>query len=163
MSKQQLIAQLQLEPHVEGGYFKRTYQSDDQPMIDTEVGQRLRISSIHYMLTDDAPIGRWHVNRSDILHFYHLGDPINYYLIDPAGNLSTHVLGPDPSLGHTLQLVVKAGSWKASKLQSGSFGLLSEAVCPGFEYQDMQLGQRAQLLAQFPQHQQLIRDFSIEA
>ena len=162
MTKEQLISQLQLERHIEGGYFKRTYQADHQPKIDTEACPRLPMSSIYYLLTDDAPIGRWHMNRSDILHFYHLGDPINYYLIDGAGNLSTQILGPNPSLGHRLQLLVKGGCWKASKLQSGSFGLLSEAVCPGFEYQDMQLGQRAKLLAQFPQHEQLIRDFSIE-
>lgn len=159
MTKQQLINQLQLERHIEGGYFKRTYQSDDQPTIDTKMGQRLRISSIYYLLTDDAPLGRWHLNQSDILHYFHLGEPIRYCLIDQEGHLSTHLLGPDPSLGHKLQLAVKGGTWKASRLDRGSYGLLSEAVCPGFDYQDMTLGERAQLLTQFPQHQQQILEF----
>ncbi|MGH1374179.1 MAG: cupin domain-containing protein [Cellvibrionaceae bacterium] len=156
MTKQQLIEQLQLERHIEGGYFKRSYQSDHQPPMDTPVGKRLRISSIYYLLTDDAPIGRWHLNQSDILHYFHRGDPIRYYLIDEQGELTTHLLGPDPSLGHCLQLAVKGGTWKASQLEQGNYGLLSEAVCPGFEYQDMQLGEASRLLAQFPQHRQQI-------
>ena len=161
-TKQQLIDQLQLERHIEGGYFRRTYQSDDHPKIDTSAGQRLRISSIYYLLTDDAPIGRWHLNQSDILHYFHLGDPIRYCLIDREGNFSTHILGPNPNLGHSLQLVVKGGTWKASILDRGSYGLLSEAVCPGFEYQDMTLGEQSQLLNQFPQHQQNIQEFFTE-
>ncbi len=157
MDKQQLIDQLQLERHIEGGYFRRTYQSDDQPQLDTVYGARLRLSSIYYMLTDDAPKGRWHLNRSDILHFYHLGEPITYWLIDATGQLTTQTLGPDPAQGHCLQFVVRGGTWKASELKQGSFGLLSEAVCPGFEYADMTLGQREQLLTQFPQHRALIQ------
>lgn len=159
MTKQQLIEQLQLERHIEGGFFKRTYQSDDHPPLDTRVGPRLRISSIYYLLTDDAPIGRWHLNQSDILHYFHLGEPIEYYLIDGHGALSVHTLGPDPSLGHNLQLAVKGGTWKASRLTQGEFGLLSEAVCPGFEYQDMTLGEQTALLTQFPQHKQQILEF----
>ncbi len=159
MTKQQLIEQLQLERHVEGGYFRRTYQSDDHPPIETSAGPRLRISSIYYLLTDDAPIGRWHLNQSDILHYFHKGDPIRYCIINSLGELNTHLLGLDPSRGHELQLIVKGGTWKASKLDQGNYGLLSEAVCPGFDYQDMQLGECAQLLAQFPQHRQKILEF----
>jgi len=33
MNKNQWITQLQLEPHVEGGYFRRTYQSDYTNLI----------------------------------------------------------------------------------------------------------------------------------
>ncbi len=157
MQKQQLIHQLQLEPHIEGGYFRRTYQSDDRAELDTPYGARLRLSSIYYMLTNDAPIGRWHLNRSDILHFYHLGAPITYWLIDTTGQLTTQTLGPDPTQGHCLQFVVRGGTWKASELKHGSFGLLSEAVCPGFEYADMTLGQCDKLLTQFPQHRALIQ------
>jgi predicted cupin superfamily sugar epimerase len=29
---QDVIAALKLEPHIEGGYFRRTFQTDDQPM-----------------------------------------------------------------------------------------------------------------------------------
>ena len=44
-----------------------------------------------------------------------------------------------------MQMVVKGGTWKASKiLTTGSYGygLIGEAVAPGFEYIDMQLGNK---------------------
>lgn len=164
--RQALIDQLQLEPHVEGGFFRRTYQSDDRPPLSTGYGSRLRLSSIYYLLTNDSPIGHWHLNRSDILHFFHLGHPITYYLLDASGNVSTHVMGPDPTQGHQLQLLVPGGTWKASYLNSeedtsgDDYGLISEAVCPGFDFDDMTLGTETQLLQSFPQHAELIKRFT---
>lgn len=160
MDKHTLIEHLALEPHIEGGYFKRTYQADHQPSLPTDYGLRLRLSSIFYMLTDEAPKGRWHLNRSDILHFFHHGSPLTYHLIDSQGQLSRVVLGPDPSQGHCLQFCVPAGTWKATHLTSGSYGLLSEAVCPGFEFEDMTLGERGALLKRFEQHRHLIEQFT---
>ncbi len=163
INKHQLIHSLQLQPHVEGGYFRRTYQSDHRPALPTESGERLRLTSILYLLTDDARVGHWHLNRSDILHFFHRGEAITYYLIDDtSGELSRHILGPDPTAGHQLQLAVPGGTWKASHLPLGEYGLISEAVCPGFEFADMTLGQRAELQQRFPQHEALISRFCRE-
>lgn len=160
MDAETLIETLALEPHVEGGYFRRTFQADHRARIATPAGERYTLTSIYYLLTQDSPVGHWHLNRSDILHFFHLGAPVTYYLIHPDGRLETVVLGPDPQKGHRLQLAVKGGTWKASHLEAGEFGLVSEAVAPGFEYEDMTLGQRELLLGQFPRHAGLIRRFS---
>jgi predicted cupin superfamily sugar epimerase len=160
MDAKTLIEALALEPHVEGGYFRRTFQADHRARIATPAGERYTLTSIHYLLTQDAPVGHWHLNRSDILHFFHLGAPITYYLIHPDGRLERVVLGPDPGKGQRLQLAVTGGTWKASHLETGEFGLISEAVAPGFEYEDMTLGRRDALLAQFPQHAELIQRFS---
>lgn len=160
MELQELITALSLEAHIEGGYFRRTFQADHREKIDTEFGERFTLTSIFYLLTEDAPIGHWHLNRSDIIHFYHLGGPINYFLIHPNGDLETVTLGPDPSQGHRLQLAVKGGTWKASYLSQGRYGLISEAVAPGFEYADMTLGQRGELIQQFPQHRDIIFRFT---
>ena len=80
----------------------------------------------------------------------------------PDGRLETVLLGPDPSKGHRLQLAVTGGTWKASSLEEGDYGLISEAVAPGFEYTDMTLGRREELLKLFPRHESLIRRFSRE-
>ena len=160
MEVDELVKQLGLEAHVEGGYFRRTFQADHRDRIDTGHGPRYTMTSIYYLLTRQSPIGHWHRNRSDILHFFHLGAPITYYLIHADGSLETVVLGPDPSRGHQLQFAVPGGVWKASQLGEGEYGLLSEAVSPGFEYEDMTLGSRNELLAQYPQHAELIRAFS---
>jgi predicted cupin superfamily sugar epimerase len=160
MDVDELVRALQLEPHVEGGYFRRTFEASHRDKIDEGSGPRFTMTSIYYLLTEQSRIGHWHLNNSDILHFYHLGEPITYYLIYPDSRLETVVLGPDPSQGQVLQLAVEGGVWKASHLASGAYGLISEAVSPGFEYSDMQLGQRDMLLQQFPAHRQVIEQFS---
>lgn len=157
---QTVIDTLGLESHVEGGYFRRTFQADHRQKIDLGDGDRFTLTSIFYLLTAGRPIGHWHLNRSDILHYYHLGGPVHYYLIHPDGRLETAVLGPDLAAGQQLQLVVRGGVWKASHLPGGEYGLISEAVSPGFEYEDMTLGERDALLAKFPQHADLIRAYT---
>jgi predicted cupin superfamily sugar epimerase len=99
--------------------------------------ERKLLSCIYYLLTCDSPVGYLHENRSDIVHFFQLGSPITYTLISPQGEISQTTLGPNIELGQQLQLVVPSGWWKASELTSGEFGLISEAVSPGFEYEDM--------------------------
>lgn len=155
-----LIERLGLEPHVEGGYFRRTFQADHRECVDQGDGPRFTMTSIYYMLTRESPVGRWHLNRSDIVHYFHLGSPVSYYLIDAEGRLETVELGPDLEAGQQLQLSVRGGMWKASHLQAGDYGLISEAVAPGFDDQDMQLGEEASLLRAFPQHHELIRAFT---
>ena len=159
-SRQALIDDLGLEPHVEGGYFRRTFQADHRDSIATPHGERYTLTSIYYLLTADSPTGHWHLNRSDILHFFHLGSPVTYYLIHPDGRLETAVLGANLAEGQVLQLAVPGGTWKASHLPAGDYGLISEAVAPGFEYEDMTLGARQTLQALFPQHRELVERFT---
>lgn len=158
--RQALIEQLGLEAHVEGGFFRRTFQADHREQVATPDGQRYTMTSIYYLLTRESPVGHWHLNRSDILHFYHLGAPVHYYLIHPDGRLETAVLGPDLAAGQQLQLVVRGGVWKASHLPEGDYGLISEAVSPGFDYADMTLGERERLLREFPAHKNVIERFT---
>ena len=159
INKEELIKALDLEPHIEGGYFKRTFQADHRDKLATQHGPRFTLTSIYYLLTNDAPIGHWHLNRSDIIHYFHLGAPVTYYLLHPNGQLTTATMGPDPTQGHQLQLAVKGGTWKASHLENGAYGLISEAVAPGFEYTDMTLGEKKDLIKHFPKHAVIINRF----
>lgn len=147
MDKHQLIETLALEPHIEGGYFRRTYRSARQ----ADVPSRCLLSSIFYLLTDDSPIGHLHRNRSDIIHYFQGGSPLTYWIVHPDGRLERVVMGTGLGQGQRLQLTVPGGCWKASELESGEFGLVSEAVAPGFEYEDMELADEALIKSQFPQ------------
>ncbi|AWM92347.1 cupin [Pseudomonas sp. 31-12] len=159
-----LIAALDLEPHTEGGFYRRTFQSDRHAMVETDSGPRYLMTSIYYLLTQDSPTGHFHLNQSDIVHYYHLGDAIQYSLIFPDGSLKTVVMGSDVIAGECLQLHVPGGVWKASRLTDGlsGYGLISEAVSPGFDYADMELGNRQKLSEQFPKHSQLIGELTQE-
>ncbi len=144
MEKLHIIEALSLEPHIEGGYFRRTYYS--QQSFETASGQQRNIvSSIFYLLTDDSPIGFFHRNQSDIVHYWQLGSALTYFLISPEGQLTTVKLGPDLDQGEQLQLTVPSGYWKATQLTAGEFGLLSEAVAPGFDYDDMTIANKKEL------------------
>lgn len=144
-SAEDLINQLQLLPHPEGGYFRRIYTSSIEVPVGSGGSRRKLLSSIYYLLTRDSPVGHLHVNRSDIVHYFLRGSPLTYTLVSPEGELSRTTLGPDISSGHNLHLVVPSGWWKASELASGEYGLVSEAVSPGFEYEDMRFVSRSEL------------------
>ena len=54
------------------------------------------------------------------------------------------------------------GIWKASRLIDGSagFALVSDAVSPGFDFADMQLGNREKLGEAFPEYWALIEQMT---
>ena len=149
MTHEEIIAKLELLPHpTEGGYFRRTYESDLK--ISIEGRSRKLLSSIYYLLTRESPQGYLHRNKSDIIHYYQMGSPLLYVIVSPEGRIEEHVLGHDLAHGERLQLVVKGGDWKASRLCRGDYGLISEAVAPGFEYADNEIATLASISSLFP-------------
>jgi uncharacterized protein len=151
MIKKEIIKLLRLEPHpTEGGFFRRTYES--RLHLDCDYGRRLLLTSIYYMLTKESPVGFLHRNKSDILHYHHLGAPVKYTVVSPDGVLAEKIVGPDIQNGQLLQLLVPGGWWKASKICLGEYdyALISEAVAPGFEYADNEIADNELVLQRFP-------------
>lgn len=103
MNKESLIDELQLKPHVEGGYYNRTYMCSRSLTIFKEDGspaERPLMTSMYYMLTVDNPIDHCHKNSSDIVHYFHLGSPLRYHVVTPEGHCSwvlTYQQGKDHS------------------------------------------------------------------
>lgn len=152
LSKHEWIEHLGLRPHpCEGGYYREVYASPHVVHPSAWAGEpRPCLDTIYYMLTDDSPIGYFHRNRADIVHFFHAGSPLRYWVVHASGHVAQHVLGPDPRAGHRLQLVVPGGAWKATELLEGELGLLGEAVGPAFDPRDRTMASRAALHAAFP-------------
>ncbi|MFK8186243.1 MAG: cupin domain-containing protein, partial [Phormidesmis sp.] len=78
------------------------------------------------------------------------GSPITYILVDLEGELHKVTLGLDVVKGEVPQLLVPSGYWKAAVLESGDYGLLGEAVAPGFDYRDMAIAKANEIKQQFP-------------
>jgi len=149
---------LSLMRHPEGGWFRRIYTSEEQVRVGD--GERPALTSIHYLLTQQQPIGRLHRNRSDILHYLQHGGPVEYLLLSEDGALRRVVLGYEP--GQTLFLHVPGVIWKATRLLSAAeHVLISEAVMPGFTYTDHEFATPA-LLERFPAHAELLAPFIAE-
>ncbi len=149
--KDTIIQSLKLQKHREGGYFAEIHRSTEEIDTNRIGGKRSVLTSIYYMLTDDSPIGHFHINQSDIVHYFHIGDPILYLIVHPNGHLEKKLLGLDIEKGHQPQLIVKGGCWKASVLQQGTYGLIGEAVAPGFDYRDSLIAEPQNFRNLFPQ------------
>ncbi|XP_070543819.1 uncharacterized protein [Ptychodera flava] len=166
----QMIETLQLQPHMEGGYYAETFRSPlklntswsstdavkkssldlaNNDSVVTNTCQRNVCTSIVYLLTKQYPICYWHKNRSDIIRYFHGGGSVKVITIDDVGLLQTVRLGGNIEAGDRLQIVTKGGNWEALMLVDGDWALQGEAVAPGFDYLDMKLGTR-ELLYKFP-------------
>lgn len=144
------VTRLGLEAHGEGGFFRQTYESASS--VATDGGERPLMNSIYYLLTAASPVGALHRNKSDIIHFHHFGGPATYLVIGPDGDVTETVLGADYDTGQVPSLTVKAGSWKTSNILSAGATdcLISEAVAPGFRYEDQDMATLAGIAAEHP-------------
>lgn len=149
--KEYWIDQLNLVTHEEGGYFTEVYSKEYINDLDNQQTVSNLASTIFYFLTSEKPLGAFHLNKSNLFHFFHSGDPVTYYLIYPNGDFRTEVLGPGIQKDEKLQLLVPGGVWKASYLHSGEYALISEVVIPAFDPADRLIGTKQILFHLFPQ------------
>ncbi len=124
----ELIARLALEPHVEGGRFRRLHTSA-QPSARPP---RPAVTSIHYLLAA-GEISRWHcVDADEIWHFLE-GDPLELLSFDAErGCIERRRLGP-VAADQAPVIVIEAGRWQAAR-PLGAYTLTGCTVAPGFDY-----------------------------
>lgn len=139
VNKDYMMKELELKPLVEeGGFFKVNFVSPHKVTVDGN--ERPAMSTMYYMLSADSALGYMHKNKSDIMRYYQLGLPILYLVLYPDGHLDQAILGPDLESDHKLQLLTPGGTWVCTTLVAGKpgedFGLVSEAVTPGFDPAD---------------------------
>ena len=156
---------LQLEPlPVEGGFFRETYRSRwtvaEEYLPEGTRGPRSIGTAIYYMLTPETFSALHRLPGTEIFHFY-LGDPVVMLQLLPDGSSQTITLGPDLAGGQRPQVVVGGHVWQGSRLApGGKFALLGTTMSPGFDYADFELGDRAQLVAQYPGAAEMIRQYT---
>jgi predicted cupin superfamily sugar epimerase len=68
------------------------------------------------------------------------------------GSGTTIVIGNDMLRGQRPQALVERGVWQGSRLvKGGRWALLGCTVSPGFEFEDYEAGDRAELSARWPE------------
>lgn len=158
------IEKLQLTSHVEGGAFRETYRSGmmiaQKHLSGDFKGDRNASTAIYFLLKYGQFSALHKIASDELWHFYE-GDSLRIYEIALDGSLITHKLGKDLEKGETFQCVVQAGSWFGSRCEvAGGFSLVGCTVAPGFDFEDFELADRAQLMAQFPEYQKLIGELT---
>ena len=157
---QQLIDRLGLKPHPEGGYFRETYRSSEHIGQDAlprrYTGARSFGTALYYLLTAETFSAIHRVKTDEIWHFY-CGDSVEMLQLSPDGSGFVTTLGSDIENGTQLQAVVPWGTWQGARLvQGGRYALLGMTVAPGFEFTDLQLGRRHELLHSHPSYKAMI-------
>ena len=139
----ELIAQLQLQAHPEGGHYRETFRA--QAQVATPRGHRAASTAILFLL-QAGERSHWHRIASDETWFFHGGGPLLVHQLSAAGTAITTTLGLALSQGQTPQHTVAAGDWFAAEPAPGSpWCLVSCSVAPGFDFVDFELAAVEQL------------------
>ncbi|MDK6233453.1 cupin domain-containing protein [Aerococcus sanguinicola] len=147
---------LNLEPHVEGGYYRQVVKSSER----VREGERALYTSIYFVLEADNP-SHFHRLTCDEIWYYHAGQPLTVHMIHPDGRYETVDLGLDPEQGQHLSYVVPQRTIFGSTVEEG-YALVSCLCAPGFEYDDFELFSRQDLLDQYPDHAAIIERLTRE-
>jgi predicted cupin superfamily sugar epimerase len=139
----ELIEQLRLSPHPEGGHYRETYRASTQ--VETPRGWRAASTAILFLL-GAGERSHWHRIHADEGWHFHGGGALLVHQLSPNGHLHTTRIGMALQNGEQPQHVVPAGHWFAAEPAPGSeWSLVSCTVAPGFDFADFELASEAQL------------------
>ncbi|MGE7118855.1 cupin domain-containing protein [Peribacillus sp. NPDC046944] len=160
------VTKLGMEPHPEGGFYKRTFESEertsDQELSVEFEGKRKLYTSIFFLLGSND-ISHLHRLKSDELWYYHAGSPLTIHVIDEKGDYKERKLGINLDEGEIPQVLVPKNSiFGSSVMDEDTFSLVGCMVSPGFEFQDFELFTQEELLSKYPQHRDVITKLAYE-
>lgn len=160
----QLLAELlNLQPHPEGGYYKEVYRSKGtipQTALPGFGGHRNYSTGIYFMLTGTNFSAFHRINSDELWHFYY-GDACEVHVIHINGTHEVIRLGSDIINGEVFQAVVPAGAWFASRCSNANgYSLVGCTVAPGFDFADFEMAEREALIAEYPQHAEIISELT---
>ncbi|MBT3182432.1 MAG: cupin domain-containing protein [Deltaproteobacteria bacterium] len=160
MSVEKLIQIFQMEAHPEGGYFKETYRAFESiskvALPERFNGDRSFSTGIYYLLPEGTKSSLHRIASDEMWHFY-LGDPLVVVQFMPDGQVVETILGNEIERGQKVQHVVPAGCWFGAYPGPGShFSFVGCTVAPGFDFGDFEMGNRDQLLKEYPSAKALI-------
>ena len=125
----QIIAQLGLRPHPEGGHYRETFRAaDDGRGASTAI----------YFLLKAGERSHWHKVDADEIWHHYAGAPLELSMSDDGRGVRHFRLGSDFALGEQPQIVVARHVWQAAR-SLGAWTLVGCTVSPGFEYAGFEL------------------------
>ena len=131
MDADRIIEVLGLEPHPEGGHFRRTWRDPDAD------GSRGRGSATWYLLRAGER-SHWHrLDAHEVWHWYG-GAPLELVTSHDGVEVERRVLGPDLEAGERPQAHVPAGHWQSAR-SLGAHTLAGCTVAPAFSFDGWEL------------------------
>ncbi len=153
------IKNLNLQAHPEGGFYKETYRSQENitaSSLPARFGGDRNFSTAIYFLLRSQDRSVFHRIKADELwHFYH-GSTLSIYILTDQG-LQIQKLGTDLLSGESLQVMVPANCWFGARVEEKeTYALCGCTVAPGFDFQDFEMADRAELLKKYPAYEKEI-------
>ena len=150
--KRDIIKELKLLKHPEGGYYAETYCST----IKTEDKNGVLMTSIYFLLTSEH-VSHFHRIKNDELWFHHEGSPISIHTLE-KGEHKEYILGRTHGPECRPQQLVKGNTiFGSSVLEPDSYALVSCVVSPGFEFEDFELFSYEELIKEYPNEGDIIK------
>lgn len=142
-----IVQQLRLQPHPEGGHFRRIYESTAR--VQALGRERPVLTAIQYLL-EAGQVSQWHRIDAEECWHWQRGGAIELRTCDPAtARFHAVVLGSNAQAMH----VVPTGVWQSAR-PLGGWSLVACTVSPGFVWEGFELLQPgsewAARLAAFP-------------
>ena len=132
LSADELIRELGLSPHPEGGWYRESFR-------DAKVSSKSRpASTAIYFLLKAGEISHWHRIDAVEIWLWHAGAPLTLSISIDGEQSHSHRLGADLASGERPQAVVPARAWQSAK-SLGDWTLVSCVVAPGFEFAGFEL------------------------
>ncbi len=156
----ELVEKLDLQEHVEGGFYKETYRSDGIIKLGNipEGFERDRnyCTGIYFLLTSENFSAFHRIKQDEMWHFYE-GSPLTIHMIDEGGRYSFQRLGLDLENNELPQFTVPKNVWFASEVEDpNTYCLTGCTVSPGFDFADFELAERKILIDAHPNHKEVI-------
>ena len=155
---------LKLEPNQTCGFVRATYTSERAiapgGMSAPFANGRPLGSALYFMVTPEAPV-KLHRIKNDQLYHYYLGDPIEVLLLRENGGSELHMVGPNLTGGHLLQLFIPGNTFHTARIAGKRRWFLGASTeWPGVvPAEDVELGDVAALAVKYPDAAAKIRAF----
>lgn len=161
MTAQEWIHRLNLIRHPEGGFYHQSFIADE--VIRSESLDARQLYTSIYFLLESGDVSRFHRLKSDELWYYHTGSSLTVHTINPDGTYRAAKLGLDIESGQRPQVLIRGGTiFGATVDDASTYSLVGCMVAPGFVFDDFELFERKQLLADYNQHETIIRKLTKE-
>ncbi len=133
----QLIAELALVPHPEGGHYREVFRAGARVAPADGRPPRAAITVIYFLLVE-GEVSRWHRVASDEVWHHCEGGAVALMTAAAGfGEVVREVLGPFDREARPVR-VVPACRWQAA-VGLGAYSLVSCCVGPGFDFADFSL------------------------
>lgn len=134
MTHEDVIRELGLEPHPEGGFYRETFRD-----LATLPDGRNASTAIYFLL----PAGirsRWHRVDASEIWLWHAGGPLSLSIAETdASPVRTLAIGPDLRAGQRPQMVIPKHAWQQAEPAENTWSLVSCVVAPGFTFEGFEM------------------------